>query len=58
LLDMPPYSCYQPFMNDWGEVMSGAVGPVMDAVWNGDKNPTDVLPDLAASVNEKFFQKK
>ena len=58
LLDMPQYSHYQPFMKNWAEVAAGAIGPAMDPVWIGNKTPSEVLPGLTRTINEKFFNQK
>ena len=58
LLKMPEYSHYQPFMSNWGEILYGIIGPPLDLVWMGKKEPKDILPIMNKSANEKFFSHK
>jgi ABC-type glycerol-3-phosphate transport system substrate-binding protein len=57
LLDMPQYSHYRPFMKNWNEIMDGFVNPALDPVGLGEKKADVVMPGLAATINQKFFQK-
>jgi multiple sugar transport system substrate-binding protein len=58
LLDMPKYSHYAPFIKGWNEIWYGQVGPAMDPVWLGTKQPGEVLPKLTADINKRYFDKK
>jgi len=57
LLEMPKYSHYSPFMSNWTEI-NNVYGSAMDPVWLGEKNPTEALPGITKTINEKFFDKK
>lgn len=55
LLSMPKHAHYTPFLGGWSEILYGRIQPALDPVWNGEKKPEDVLPELTRRVNAEFF---
>jgi multiple sugar transport system substrate-binding protein len=56
LFTMTASSHFMPFDPRWNEIQYGLIWPALDAVWNGEKKPEEVLPDLCRRVNEKFYR--
>jgi ABC-type glycerol-3-phosphate transport system substrate-binding protein len=55
LLDMPNDAHFGPFVKGWNEIWFGQVGPAMDSIWLGNNKPEQVLRDITARVNAKYF---
>jgi len=55
LLKMGADSHFWPFDPRWGEIQYGMIWPALDPVWNGDRRPEEVLPDLCRRVNAKYY---
>jgi ABC-type glycerol-3-phosphate transport system substrate-binding protein len=58
LLDMPKNAHFAPFVMNWSEIWDGQVGPALDRTWLGMKKPEEILPQLTADLNRKYFNQK
>lgn len=57
LLEAVKYVEYTPYLDQWNEFTIGALNPVLDKVWSGEKRADEILPAVVGKANKEIFKK-